>query len=254
MIRSFRYGPRLRAAGAGVVFIGTLALATIPGPFAQERVDLNAELYFALGTRSYHAGDMEATERYMRRSLALQPGRGEVHSYLGLVRVNQERWEEACAAFDAAVAAQPDWDEARRNLARARRAWADQLFRLGRQSEGADPAAALRSFSTAADLAPTWTEPLARVAWLRATTPVDSLRSGAEALRFADRALAAHGGDHPYLLLVRAAALAEVGRMAEAVGAAERGLELAEARSDDRLAVQLRAVLAGFRAGRPWRE
>ena len=99
-------------------------------------------------------------------------------------------------------------------------------------------------------------DPLAaqKLAWLRATCPVASLRNGKEALAIAQQANRFCGGKRPEILDTLAAAYAEVGWFPEALATARRALELALQQHDPALADALRERIALYDAGRPYRQ
>jgi len=92
---------------------------------------------------------------------------------------------------------------------------------------------------------------MARLAWLRATSPDASVRNGKEALRLASAVIAANPSRTADLLDTLAAAQAEVGQFAEAVATQERILSnptLPEAAK-----ASAAARLAAYRNRTPWR-
>ena len=92
------------------------------------------------------------------------------------------------------------------------------------------------------------------LAWLLATCPVASLRNGAKAVQHALRANKLSGGKQPDILDTLAAAYAEAGRFPEALAAARAALELATQRNNRPLADALRAQIARYEAGQPFRQ
>ena len=76
-----------------------------------------------------------------------------------------------------------------------------------------------------------------------ATWPETSVRNAARAIDLAQRANQLSGGQDPMVLQSLAAAYAEGGRFAEAVTAAQRALQLAEAQTNAALADTLRSQL-----------
>jgi len=91
------------------------------------------------------------------------------------------------------------------------------------------------------------------LAWVLATCKVDALRDGAEAVRWAEKAVRADPVSATYLNTL-AAALAEQGRFPEAVRTAEAALAAARQANDAATAKLTEARLEAFRAGRAWRE
>jgi len=103
-------------------------------------------------------------------------------------------------------------------------------------------------------LQPGYVPVLVQASWVLATTKDAALRNGAEAAVLADRAVRATGGKDPAALDALAAALAETGRFAEAVSAAERARAAAQAQGNPGLAAEVDARLALYRARKPYRE
>jgi tetratricopeptide (TPR) repeat protein len=91
------------------------------------------------------------------------------------------------------------------------------------------------------------------LAWLLATSRDPAQRDPELAVSLAERA-AAHSATDPSVLDTLAAAYADAGRYDEAARAAEQALAAAESSGSPGLAAQIRARLALYRAGRPYRE
>ena len=121
-------------------------------------------------------------------------------------------------------------------------------MRAGRRSEAA---AAFRA-GLAAD--PDDPRLAARLAWLLATAPEDSLRDGAEAVRLAERAVKVTGDRLPEALDVLAAAYAEAGRFDDATATARRARELATAAGGTALAAEIGQRLALYEVAKPYRQ
>jgi len=92
------------------------------------------------------------------------------------------------------------------------------------------------------------------LAWLRATCPVAAVRNGDEALELAKRANQRCDGKRPDVLDTLAAAYAELGWFPEATAAEGKAVELAAQQHAQSLADALRARLAGYKAGKPFRQ
>ena len=95
--------------------------ATFPGPFAQENIDMEGELYFGVGHNFYRRGDWPAAVENLEKSVALDPWAPAPRNFLGISLVRMGRFKAACAHFDTAVILKPDYGEAVRNLERCRR-------------------------------------------------------------------------------------------------------------------------------------
>jgi tetratricopeptide (TPR) repeat protein len=91
------------------------------------------------------------------------------------------------------------------------------------------------------------------LAWVLATSRVDAVRNGREALALIGRAAPPGAPDYGYDSNA-AAALAENGRFAEAVPIAERALAGARTAGDKAAAELNTQRLAAYRAGKPWRQ
>ena len=92
------------------------------------------------------------------------------------------------------------------------------------------------------------------LAWLQATCPQAALRNGTEAIEHAQQASQLSGGRQPRVLDTLAAAYAEARWFPEALGAARQALDLAVQQGDRRLADAVRARIALYEAGKPYRE
>lgn len=92
------------------------------------------------------------------------------------------------------------------------------------------------------------------LAWMLATAPDAQVRNGTEALQLAEQLCAAGTSQRPQYLATLAAAYAEAGRFADAVGAATNAADLASSGNDPVLAGQIQEQLAAYRQGRPWRQ
>ena len=91
------------------------------------------------------------------------------------------------------------------------------------------------------------------LAWIRATNPNPRFRDGVQALALARRAVELSRNDVGTLDTL-AAAYAEADRFAEAVQTARKALDLATRHNDRALADALRARIALYEAGKPFRQ
>ncbi len=106
------------AAGAAVV---TLLLATVPGPFVQESIDTEPEMWHSIGINRLHRdNDLPGAEAAFREAVTLRPDFPEAQNRLGVAVARQGRFAESIPHFEAAIAGWPAYDEARRNLQNAR--------------------------------------------------------------------------------------------------------------------------------------
>jgi tetratricopeptide (TPR) repeat protein len=152
----------------------------------------------------------------------------------------QGRLEEGVTHLERAIALEPDYRDAYRNLGEALGA----LGRLG-------PAA--RAFREALRTAPDDHVLLRRLAWILATAPQDDVRNGAEAVRVAAHLVEVTGGRDALALDTLAAAQAEAGEFALAIATIERAIAAANTAGTAALIAELQDRLARYRAGQPFR-
>jgi 4-amino-4-deoxy-L-arabinose transferase-like glycosyltransferase len=120
-IRTVRNRDRGLVVKASGLLVVCLVLTTVPGPFAQESVDLEGEFYFAVGHHYYRREDWPAAAEHLRKSVALDSRTAAPRNFLGITLARMGDWSAACAQFDTALIIDPNYGEARRNLARCRR-------------------------------------------------------------------------------------------------------------------------------------
>jgi len=252
----------------------------LPGAIALYRQGLEiepdqAEGHVCLGAALFRQGAVDEALVHFRRSLEIQPKLAMTHYNLGNALLHKGRHDEAIAAYLMAIELKPAFPEALVNLGLAyqqiprmdeairsyRRALdlrpelvdarvnlAVALAQTGRRAE------ALVEYRRALELQPNDVELLNSVAWVLATSPDASVRSGAEAESLARRASALTGGGNPWILQTLAAALAENRKFAEALSTAEKAAQAAAARKDEALADAIRRQAALYRAGSAFRE
>lgn len=80
-----------------------------------------SELLVAKGQVAYHQGHYQEAHTLLERAVKVDPEDAEAHYFLGVVLNRLERWDEAAAAFERALALRPDFDLARRGLEMAHR-------------------------------------------------------------------------------------------------------------------------------------
>jgi tetratricopeptide (TPR) repeat protein len=206
LARCWRWGA-WRRLGACVVVAAALLLGTIPGPFAQEQLDLRPEMWHGVGFNQLQRGELPAAEASFRRALGLRDDYPEAWNRLGVALARQDRDEESIACFARALELAPDYPDPPPNLELARQRASRRVFEAGHRHQQADEEVeAAACFERVLELTPGWAEPRARLALILATTAVDSLRDATRAVELARRALADHGGDHPWLSEVLEAA------------------------------------------------
>lgn len=95
---------------------------------------------------------------------------------------------------------------------------------------------------------------MTRLAYMLATSRNDAARNGAEAVRWAERAMAMTETPRHADLAVLAAAYAEAGQFAKAIEAAERAIAAADQAGDANLAGIVRGQMEGYRQSKPFRD
>jgi len=75
--------------------------------------------YYDLGNRLAGQQRYDEAVAYYEKAVALRPGAAEVHSNLGVVFATQEQYEKACAHFRKALAARPSFVNAHFGLAKS---------------------------------------------------------------------------------------------------------------------------------------
>lgn len=176
----------------------------------------------------------------LEAALRLNPTDAQAHNDLGVALLQKRSFDEAVVHFGKATELDRKFAQAYFNLGNA--------FYLQRRI-----ANALEQWRAGLRLEPDNLVVLRQAAWLLATDADAALRNGAEAVRFATRALELSGPADPAALDGLAAAYAEARRFPEAVETARRALSLAEAQNKPALAEALKARIALYEKQQPWR-
>ena len=214
----------------------------------------------------------EARE-HLVASLQMHPDNAQAHSNLGRVLSLQGKFAEAEPQFQAALRIKP-------NDAEIRRSYASALAEQGRQEEAVkqlrealrlqpDTEARLqlaallyqaRKFREAVAeyrqvlaAKPDQPEALSNLAWLLATSSDATVRDGAEAVRLAEQACRLSG--YKQAANRRAGgSLCRGGAVPGGGGGSAKGIEVARAGGDARLAAVGSQLLSLYRAGKPYHE
>jgi len=220
-------------------------------------------------------GQFDQAEAHFRTALKIHPQDAETHNNLGVVLADQGQFEEAMSHYRQALKIKSDYVGAYNNLGNA-------LGARGRFDEAADQyrqalkikpdyvgayinlgnlsaacgrcGEAIAHYRKALEIQSDNVEVQKNLAWLRATQPEASLRNGAEAIEYAQRANQRCRGRRADVLDALAAAYAEAGQFAEALATARQALELATQQNNHALAAGLHARIALYEAGKPYRQ
>jgi tetratricopeptide (TPR) repeat protein len=171
----------------------------------------------------------------------LAPHNSEIQYNLGLVLLLHGKPDEAASPFAAALVERPDFAEAHRRLAQA-------LSQQYRSKE------AILHYRAALRLKPDFADALNELAWILATAPDSSLRSGADAVQLAKRACELTKNQQAAFLTTLSAACAEAGQFPDAMVAAQRAGKLAQLAGQKEIATQDDELLKLYQAGHPFRE
>jgi tetratricopeptide (TPR) repeat protein len=186
-------------------------------------------------------GKLAAAVEHYQQALKLNPYLAEAHFNLAMTLANQNRPTEAIEHFQHVLEIKSDYAEAHYQLG-------DMLQQSGRFK------AAIAHYQSVLKLAPEHLGARNNLAWLLATCPEESLRSGDMAVEVALQADRISGGKSPEILDTLAASLAEAGRFTEAVATAKQAIELADAQSNTVLAYAIRNRLKLYEARSAYRE
>ena len=167
-----------------------------------------------LGALLAATGDLNQAIVYYRLALQFGSRDASAHYNLASALLSTGSIEEAITHFREALTLTPDDPDVHTNLARALVATSDL-------------AGGVTHYRRALDANPRNPLALVGLAWLRAAASDAALRSSAEALSLAQRAVALIGSDHPEVLDTLAAAYAAVGRFDDALATARRAADAA---------------------------
>lgn len=211
---------------------------------------LLAVLALALGGATWHRNrDYRSPASLWASVVEVAPDNPRGHQNLARALQAEGRLDAAIAEYREALRVNPEFHARRpQGTALVHHNLGEALAVRG------DVAGALRHLGEAMRLRPDWAPPLNNEAWILATHPDAQVRDPERALELARRASELSGGANPNILDTLAAAWAATGRFDRAVATAERALDLASQGGARDLAAALRARLALYRRGSPYRE
>ena len=183
----------------------------------------DAEIHARLGGALRQQGLLDQAIAHLQLALDAKFVDAKAHRELGLALHQKGRIDEAIPHYRSALTIKPDYAEAHNDLGVA-------LLQQGQTSE------AIRQFKETLTLIPGNVETLDNLAWVLATASPPSLRNGAEAVEFAERAAKLTGSKDASVLNTQSAAYAAAGRFEEALATAQQALRIAEAHFDSALA------------------
>ncbi|MBN1899699.1 tetratricopeptide repeat protein, partial [Candidatus Sumerlaeota bacterium] len=104
---------------AAFIFLAALLITFIPGPFCEERINYEGEMYYALGHQANEKGDKEETIRLYAKALEIAPELDDARNNLGAALVEMEAPEEGVNLFLEVLKKNPEREDAHNNLAMA---------------------------------------------------------------------------------------------------------------------------------------
>lgn len=284
--------PRLGSAGRKVAWVAIVAVSllclgvtTRQVRFWQDSATIfertlavtrdNYVIHDAFGAALAQGGDAEGAMRHYREALRIRPDYPNANNNIGVALAKLGRVEEAMGHYLTALKNNELYADAQANLGillagagrideavahlrvatQVARDSPDVHYNFGiALSLAGNAREALDQFRIALSLRPGWDELARTTAWKLATAGEPSLRDGAEAVRIAEELCRKHRFSVPIEMDTLAAAYAEAGRFTEAVKAADTARQLAAAQGHAELAGQIEERLAGYHAGRAYRE
>ncbi len=228
-----------------------------------------------LGYALYEKGRFDDALAEYQKSLAMDPAQVFVHSNLGITLLAMGRRDEAVSHFETALKLNPEYKGAHSNLgvallelSRADESlthlqkaleidpdFADARYNLGNTFLALRRAPeAIAQYQKAIELDPRDERALNNLAWILATWPDGDLRDGTKAVDFASRADSLAHQQSPVISASLAAAYAEAGRFDDAIGAAQRALDLALREGDRERAASIRGQLQHYQSGIAFRD
>ena len=208
---------------------------------AVEKWPRHAPAHINLGNALLQKREADAAIAEYGKTLDLPCDHAETLYSIGNALRQKGDVEEAIIQYRTAIGLRPDYANAHNNLANA-------LRQTGRTEE------AVHEYEAALKSEPEFILAQNNLAWLLAASSNASVRDGAKAVRLAEQANRLTGGNDPIILHTLAAAYAENRQFPEAVEAAQRALELANADGITSLAESLRSKLALYQSGSPYHE
>lgn len=199
-----------------------------------------ADAHFNLGLALSSRGQFDEAITHFRAVCRLRPGDTEALACLAEALMKQGRLIQAADCFRDLTRLAPTNAEAHHNLG----------LILTEQGELGQ---AIGQFQQAVQLKPSWPDALNALAWLLATHPRPDLRNGPEAVRLAERACQLTEGKQARYWGTLDVAYAAAGRFGDAIAAASKAKELAEAAGQTNAAQAAEARIQSYRQQKPFR-
>ncbi len=213
-------------------------------PYFQEAIRGNPDNIKALthlGRIFGEQGKIDDARKQFEAALRVDSDLPLTHINLADMLIRQGKRDEAIEHYIAAMQSKPDMPEAHFELS--------NLLSAKHDYEGA-----IAQLRTAVEQKPNYPDALNSLAWMLATQPNPKLRNGAEAVRFAEQAVALTKNSDPGLLDTLAAAYAEAGRFPDAIKTIESAVQIAATSGQTKLVTELKERLQLYQTATAYRE
>jgi tetratricopeptide (TPR) repeat protein len=100
----------------GICGFGIILLSSLPGPFPEEMIDYEAELYANVGATQLRRQRYESAVEHLKKSLQIMPKNGMAHANFGGALLKLGKTQEALKHSEEALRYKPDSPEILNNL------------------------------------------------------------------------------------------------------------------------------------------
>jgi tetratricopeptide (TPR) repeat protein len=200
-----------------------------------------AEAHGNLGNALVQAGRVPEAILQYEQALRIKPDYAEAHYNLGDAFLREGKISDAIGQYEQALRLNPNFAEAHKGLGLA-------LKQMGKDPEAAE------QYEEALRIKPDYPQALNNLAWLLATHVSTDGADPARAVVLAERACRLTENRVATYLDTLAAAYATAGRFDDAVGTAEKAIQLADSTAQTQLASNIEMRLELYRADRAYYE
>jgi arylsulfatase A-like enzyme/Tfp pilus assembly protein PilF len=180
----------------------------------------------------------QAVARYTEM-LQNDPNNASIRDSLAAELYQQGKIDQAIEQWKEVIRLKPEWAEAQNSLATA-------YYRQG------DISGAIKHWREAVRLKPDWAEAMNNLAWVLAAAKDQNLRNTDEAVRLAERSCELTKNENTGMLDTLAVAYAAGGRFTDAIGTAEKAVELARVAGEQKLAEEIQKRLELYKMNKPY--
>lgn len=199
------------------------------------------EVHNNLGTAFTELGKFEEAVKCFEEALRLGPGKPIVLNNLGFALLQLGKLDEAITHYEYSLKLKPDQPVALNHLG--------EIYFMQGEIEKA-----LSFWNKVLKLQPDRISVLNNLAWIKATEEGEQFRNPDEAVQLAQKACELTGYKEPALLDTLSVAYAAAGRFGQAIGTAEKAIELALSSGQNELAKEIQKHLQLYKAGEPYRK